>query len=242
MSFKTLTTTELIELSKPYTRGAYACLRLVGRRALSGGGAPQWAIREPSGKPYLVLYFGDDPAGPGSIGAQSDGPYIVALKDIALWDSPGVVPELLGPLPEGAAEGLRAAMVADVIEELAEVATNLTPADWINGLTPMMRRWRDIRADSRELVQKGLRVFTPAGDVEAAVLRRDLRAVEANRRVTEGLLLQPPVQPGPGRLIDASYSDLCVLATTAARSVSEAEAQGVDVASIVREVFSGGDK
>lgn len=155
MSFKPITITELVEHARPYPRTAYACLRLLERRVVLGE-APRWAIREPSEKPYLALYFGEDPTGPGSIGAQCDGPgCISALLDIALWDSPGVVPELLGPLPAGAVEGLRAAMAADIIEELA---------------------------------------------------------------------------------------DLCAIATCVARRVELAEARGVDVASIVREAFSEGDK
>lgn len=242
MSFKTLTITELVELSKPYTREAYACLRLLERRTPSGGEAPRWAIREPSEKPYLALYFGEDPAGPGSLGAQCDGPgYIDALRDIALWDSPGAVPELLGPIPKGSVEGLRAAMAADIIEELTEVALGLTPLDWSNGFTPMMRRWRDIRAGAHELVQSGLRVFTPAGDVEAAVLRRDVRGVLAVRLAARDFLGES-VKPEPDYLADRSYSDLCALAANAARGTAMAESRGVDVANIVREVFSGVDK
>ena len=241
MSFKPLTTAELVEHARPYPRTAYACLRLLGRRVVPEE-APRWAIREPSEKPYLALYFGEDPMGPGSIGAQCDGPgCISALLDIALWDSPGVVPELLGPLPAGAVEGLRAAMAADIIEELAGVAISLTPMDWINGSTPMMRRWRNIRADSRELVQTGLRVFTPAGDVEAAVLRRDVRGVLAARIAARDFLGEP-VQPEPEYLADKSCTDLCALATNAARGTALAESRGVNAARIVREVFSEGDK
>ena len=241
MSFKPITITELVEHARPYPRTAYACLRLLERRVVLGE-APRWAIREPSEKPYLALYFGEDPTGPGSIGAQCDGPgCISALLDIALWDSPGVVPELLGPLPAGAAEGLRAAMAADIIEELTEVALGLTPLDWSNGLTPMMRRWRNIRADANGLVQTGLRVFTPAGDVEAAVLRRDIRGVLAARIAARDFLGES-VKPEPDYLADRSYSDLCALATNAARGTALAESRGVNAARIVREVFSEGDK